>query len=192
MTNKIGYVTTKWFAQYIAKDTGTARAARARLRRCQTPAEALLISETHELNAQLREAVPKERIDAGRLALLAIVFSHLKLDSGKDRSSAKKAEDRKPPKLAHLMGRKVSKDGPRKLNELRFEALIRVARHGDLIAPMRRALSVLGKEIVCDSAELAQDLYYWTENTRTHWCFQYYDATSPETNPNPLPEESKQ
>lgn len=166
-----GAVCAGWWRQTFANDDGAARMVRARLRRCATPAEALTIEAVHDLNAQLRAA--GYRPGAERLALVAIVLAH-----------AAESGDRR---LAEVFGRRESKDGPRALSELRFEALVHTTDCVGLIAPLRRAMAIVRRTPVSVAA-LAADLYRWDQNVRIGWCFQYYGAsdavlTQRETNP---------
>ena len=154
----VGNVVTGWHKETFGREDGAARAARAKLRRCKSPAEALLVAETHKLNRRFHEIGQKP--DADQLALLAVVFSHLHDVQGK--------------KLAEQFGEMSAKDSPRKLSETRFQSLIRNRSHRELISPLRRCLGVLGKDLNCNGYRLATDLYYWTDKTRNDWCFQYF------------------
>ena len=156
-----GMVCAAWWRQTFADDDGAARAARARLRRCATPAEALTIESVHDLNAQLRAA--EYRPGADRLALVAIMLAYVS-EEGNHR-------------LAEAFGRRRLKDSPRLLSELRFQALVRITEQRELVAPLRRAMAVV-RGTPLRVAELAADLYFWNERTRIAWCFQYYDSSN--------------
>lgn len=156
----VGKAVVQWYRISLDKDDGQARTARARLRRCESPAETLAIAETHELNRLLKEHGYKP--SAAQLALVTTTFARLRgLEGGK---------------LAALFGSKSGLDGPRKLSELRFQALIHVRTHLELIVPLRRALAVLGPDQPCNGWALAQDLYFWNDSIRNNWCFQYFGA----------------
>ncbi len=165
--NRVGSIVTAWYAAVLDGGSGAARAARARLRRCQTPAEALALAETHELFSRLRTHDHGSTKRPDQLALLATTFAHLK--------------DIRGDALAITFGRKLSRDGPRQLSELRFQALIRASNHRELIRPLRRCLAVLGSKRACDGWRLAEDLYWWGERERNRWCFQYFGASPAET-----------
>ncbi|MDE0704376.1 MAG: type I-E CRISPR-associated protein Cse2/CasB [Rhodospirillaceae bacterium] len=154
----IGDVVVEWYGSALGRDDGGARAARARLRRCHSPVEALAIAETHELHKRLRENGARPTAD--QLALLATTFARLKGIHG--------------ARLAALFGKRESKDGPRPLSELRFQSLIRVRARSELIAPLRRSLGVLGSDPACNGRALAEDFYFWNERVRNTWCFQYF------------------
>lgn len=158
--NTVGGIVVAWYESSLGRNDGAARAARARLRRCESPVEAVVLAETYELNECLGEI--GERPGADRLALLATTFARLKGVRG--------------GKLATLFGKKPAKDGPRLLSELRFQSLVRVRSQRDLIVPLRRSLAVLGSDPACDGHALARDLYWWGENVRTKWCFEYFGA----------------
>ena len=156
--NTIGDVVVEWYNSALGRDDGGARAARARLRRCNSPVEALAISETHELGERLRA----NGASPDQLALLATTFARLKGTHG--------------DRLAALFGKQESRDARRPLSELRFQSLIRVRSHGELIVPLRRSLGVLGSDPACYGRALAEDLYFWNEQVRNRWCFQYFGA----------------
>jgi len=165
MTDRVTVENTviKWYWSSLGRDDGTARMTRARLKRCELPAEALAIEATHELNKMLRAIGKKPSSD--QLALLVVTFARLQL-----------AKDGQGEKIAVLFGRKSIKDGPRRLSDLRFQALIRIREHRDLITPLRRALGVLGADFACNGFALARDLYWWSDDVRNRWCYQYFAA----------------
>ena len=155
----LGAVCAHWWHRTFGGDYGPARTARARLRRCSTASETLTIDAVHDLNARLR--VKGRRPDADRLALIAIALAHVVEvgDLG----------------LAAEFGRRAGKDRPRALSEQRFQALIRTERHAELIVPLRRAMAIVRRARIA-LVPMADDLYYWSESTRTKWCFQYFGA----------------
>ena len=163
----IGSIVVGWHRSTLNQDDGAARATRARLKRCESPIEALAVEATHDLNKQLRNL--GEYPDADVLALLATVFARLKGTEGGD-------------ELAALFGKKRSgKDEARFLSELRFQSLIRIRSHRDLITPLRRSLAVLGSDPTCNGWKLAEDLYFWNRRVHNKWCFQYFGSELPES-----------
>ena len=166
-TGSPGATCARWWHQAFGGDDGPARTARARLRRCTTASEALTIDAVHDLNAQLR--AKGFRPDADQLTLIAIALAYVAAagDLG----------------LATEFGRRTGKDRSRALSEQRFQALIRTTRHAELVAPLRRAMTIVrGAHIAV--APMAADLYRWNEKTRTKWCYQYFGAAdaAPERN----------
>lgn len=157
-TGSPGAICAHWWHQALEGDDGLARRTRARLRRCTTASEALTIEAVHDLNARLREK--GFRPDADRLALITIALAHV-AEAGE-------------LGVAFEFGRRAGKDRPRTLSEQRFQALIRTTRPADLIAPLRRAMAILRRAPAV--TPMATDLYFWSENTRTQWCFQYFGA----------------
>ena len=146
----IGAAAAHWWRTALA-DTGPGRMTRARLRRCDTPAEALAVEATHTLHSALGGGM-KEQGD--RLALIAIALANV------SESHAKTAAER--------MGETVA--------PMRFQTLIRTEKPADLIRPLRRALAQI--EQSANVAALARDLFYWGEAVRNRWCFAYYGAAS--------------
>lgn len=165
----IGQEVVNWFNEHVNRDDGSARATRARLKRCNSAVEALAVSATHDLNGRLKELkeLSEYSPSADQLAAIAITFSHLKSINGKP--------------IAVAFGTKSGKDGPRKLSELRFQSLIRVQSHRELIASLRRAMAVLQPELSCNGWKLAEDIFWWGDDNRRRWCLQYFGAGIPET-----------
>ena len=162
----IGAIVVDWYRSSLDRDDGAARAARAQLRRCVSPAEALVVAETHDLDQMMK--VHGRVLRPDRLALLATTFCHLKGVRGE--------------RLATQFGRRSRKDGPRALSELRFQSLIRARSSRDLIVPLRRSLAALEGDPACDGRALAEDLFWWGESVRNSWCFEYFGAAFARTN----------
>ena len=162
----VGGVVVEWWRFSLGQDDGGARAARARLRRCDSPTEALAVSETHDLNRRLKGIGKTPTPD--HLALLTTTFAGLKGIDG--------------DKLATLFGKKKNRDGPPTLSELRFQSLIRLRSRRDLMVPLRRSIAVLGANPACDGRALAEDLYFWNDGVHNRWCFQYFGAEFAVTN----------
>ena len=163
---EIGKIVVAWHGRCMGRDDGAARSVRARLRRCSSPVEALAVAETLELNARLREH--GQTPTAGQLSLLATTFARLRSLDGE--------------RLASAFGARSAKDRPRRLSELRFQALIRIKSHRELMTPLRRAMAVLGSDLSCQGWNLAEDLYDWSDEVRSRWCFQYFGAEFAMTN----------
>lgn len=165
----IGAAAAHWWRTALA-DTGPGRMARARLRRCNTPVEALAVEATHNLHAALGGGMKRQ---GDRLALIAIALANIR------ESHAKPAAER--------MGDIVAEQKRPKVSPVRFQTLVRTGKPAELIRPLRRALAQIDQE--ANVAALARDLFYWGEATRNRWCFAYYGAasTAPETT-----EESKE
>jgi CRISPR system Cascade subunit CasB len=157
----VGGICHDWWRSYLNKDIGSGRTARAKLRRASTPAEVLATAEVHDLYAALGRNIAPDR-----LSLIAIALAQLEADG---------------ETAARRFGQKGGGDS-RVLSELRFQNLIRTTDPTALIIPLRRALAIIDKK--ANIRQLASDLYYWSENVRTRWCFDYYGATaaSPEFN----------
>lgn len=156
----IGNLAAAWWHNALS-DTGPGRMNRARLRRCETPAEALAIEATHSLHAALGGKLTHR---ADTLALIAVSLANLRENHGKT------APER--------MGDSLS--------ALRFQTLIRTENPGDLIRPLRRALAQI--DHAANVAALARDLYWWSEQTRARWAFAYYGAALPAVAPDLAPE----
>lgn len=145
----IGKAAYGWWLRSLGDD-GPGRTARAKLRACDTPAEALMIEATHALHAALGGALQNR---ADTLALVAVALANIRVSG--------------PKSAAARMGERLS--------ALRFQALIRSDTVG-LIRPLRRALMQI--QNTANVGLLARDLFYWSDKTRNDWCFAYYGAAS--------------
>ncbi len=154
----IGGTCLGWWQNHIHAETGAARAFAARLRRAASPAEVLSEEQVFELGAKLKLR------DPARLALIAQVLASVK-------------EHHSLP-VARAFGRK-SHDR-RHLSELRFRRILSAQGDAELSRALRRALPLVGAR--CDVARLGRDLFWWTEETRIEWCFQYFGAASDASN----------
>jgi len=156
MSENVNGSCQSWWAREISAETGPARKTRAELRRADTPLRALGVPAVHRLNAALSAAGCDLRHDPARLALIAVALAHI---------------NERGPKVARAFGT----GDPPALNPIRFNALIRATTPGALWRPLIRALAVI--KGVASPGALAADLFYWSEQTRTRWCFDYYGET---------------
>lgn len=157
MSEDVNSICQSWWAREINAETGKTRKSRAELRRADTPLKALGVPAVHRLNAALSAGGFELRHDPARLALIAVALAHIK-----ERS----------PKVARAFGM----GDPPALSPIRFNALIRATTFEALWRPLTRALAVIkGK---ANPGALAADIFYWSEQTRTRWCFDYYGETT--------------
>lgn len=143
-----GQIILGWWSVNIAdRQSGRARALAARLR-VASAVEVLCEPEVMDLARKLGGAPG----DAARLArlvrLLAEVRSHV------------------PQTLmARLGGQEPT------LSKLRFQRLMR-ARDEELDSALRQAIRLADES--CNVAALGESLFFWGENIRTKWCFEYF------------------
>ncbi len=156
MSEYVNSICQGWWAREISVDTGPARKTRAELRRADTALKALGVPVVHRLNAALAAGGFELRHNPARLALIAVALAHIK-ESG--------------PKVARAFGT----GDPPALSAIRFNALIRATTPEALWRPLTRALAVIGGK--ASPGALAADIFYWSEQTRTCWCFEYYGET---------------
>ena len=171
MTNtpSIAEVCKGWWDTCIAAETGSARRARAELRRAAGVTDALGVSATHELNRRLVRAehdLRKRRDGPDRLALIAVALAQVEQDR---RETA---------------AQRLGAGEPKTLSGVRFNALIRAKEPRRLMRPLVRALQVA--KGAANVRRLAADLYWWNDKTRTDWCFDYHGASDAR----PTPEEA--
>jgi len=133
-------------------------AARARLRRCRTPLDALLVPQTFSLMQRLGW-----RGDRGeRVAALAAVLAHVREDDTQ--------------RIARAIGRATLKDADTALlSEGRFRRLMTVRGADELQTAMTRLSAHLGGHV--NVTDLANSMLWWTDRTRANWAYGYYAAT---------------
>lgn len=153
MTDDKGAIIARWWAEHIHAETGAARALAARLRRADLTPEVLAHAEVIALAGALGLRDPK------RLALIAQTVAVVK-----DRGES----------LPRAFG--ATRNDRKALSELRFQRLLRADLDG-LRRGLRRALPMVDHR--CDVAALGRDLFYWGEDVRTRWCFDYFGGMAP-------------
>lgn len=155
-----GAVIRGWWGTHLAdrqadRQAGAARALAARLRRADR-VEALFEPAVQELAAALGSR------DADRIFGLVRVLAELR---GTDQAS-----------LPRLLGQ----GDPKTLSPSRFQALMR-ADGDDLTLRLVRAIRALGpaEGRRCAIAALGRDLWFWNDQTRARWAFEYFGASVP-------------
>ena len=161
MSEDVNGICQKWWAHEISAETGPARKTRAQLGRADSPLKALGVLAVHRLNTTLSANGFDLRQDPARLALIAVALAHVK---------------ERGPNVARAFGARAKPDDPPALSPIRFNALIRATTPEALWRPLTRALAVI--KGVANPGALAADLFYWSEPTRTRWCFDYYGETT--------------
>jgi len=164
----LGAAVLGWWATSINAETGTARKARAQLRRASSPAEVLAMEATHELHKRIAAADGGRDMSKGnsplRLAMIAATIAGV--DSSKTDRSVH---------LPVLFG-KTNGDN-RLLSELRFQRILRANDDWTLAVRLRRALPIVGRN--ANVAMLGNDLFHWGDTVKSRWCFDYFGAPPP-------------
>ena len=155
--DSIGKIALSWWKKLVASD-GAKRAARAKLRRCSTPNEALAIHETLDLYHQLKAAHGWVKDKSERVAIIAVVLAQVK--------------DNSPEPFAKALGRKTFGDKDSAvLSEARFRRLLQ-ADDDELMEQFRRAIRLLKNEANVES--IALTILNWGDGTRKRFIFDYY------------------
>lgn len=139
----------------------------AELRRCKTVDDIVLNSQAfHTLRKRL-VGTSWARADILRLAVVAGVLSHVRYVRFDAEGS-----------LPRVLGNKTKSDqASKEAVRLRFQRLIQHRTHDDVFRPMVRMLAYLEKERV-NVSSLAQDLYFWNDETRKQWAIAFYENLS--------------
>ena len=150
----------KWW-QELQKDPG----GRAELRRCGTVAEAAFCAPFHFLRRL--KGNPTREIDLNKLALISVVLSHVKEDSGVLSLGAQMGEPSGDKAL---------------VSDTRFRQLLR-AEESDFderLAELVRVVHQLGQRASID--RLGEDLWWWNDRTRRRWALDYYERAPKQKN----------
>ena len=137
------------------------RGERALLRRCRSLAEVVFTPTYH----RLRQAVARfGTVNDDSLALVAGLVARVKSDADDGRIAEQMATG-KP-------------DGSARVSGLRFRRLLKVQDTEELLSAMSRTIALLGDTVNLQS--LAQSVYWWNDQTRKKWAFDYYSKASDE------------
>lgn len=154
-----GAVILGWWGQNIGlRDSGSARALSARLRR-NTDVEILCEPAVQELARKLDLANVG---NAHRLLRLVRVLAEFRDNSGES--------------FAHRLG-----GSDPALSSARFQRLLR-AEGEELTTALVRAARMLGPAETrrCNIARLGEDLLFWSDRTRMRWSFDYFHVPAPQ------------
>lgn len=165
-----------------ADGRGGNRGGRARLRRADTPLEALLEAETQALiggvlaaqgGSHARSRAADVTLQT-RLAILAMALAQVDPNKKKDDASFAAMLGRTSE------GRHAGQDDRRRLSPARFGALLRAADDPEsLCRLLRRALKVSG-DAAFNVRKFVRDILAFDEDTRRDWTFEYYQTRRPE------------
>lgn len=150
-----------WWDEMRPREGGGDRGALARLRRCTTVAELMLLPETMALHRRLRAArrdLPEVALVAG---VLATVREHQPMQS---------------------VARQVGPADPEKpetalLKPLRFRRLMEAATPDERLLAFRRLVALADRSL--NVHDLAAALLHWTEERRQRWTYDYWNAGDP-------------
>lgn len=162
-TFKLSFVSNPEARETLIKwwqELDKARGERAALRRCHETAEVVFIPSFHRLRWGLSQFKPES------LAVIAGVIAHVK---NNDDSAHIAAQMAKP---------KTGSDTSR-VSELRFRRLLKIKDRDELLGAMIRIVRLLDENVNISS--LADSIYWWNENVRKDWAYEYYENASKET-----------
>jgi len=138
--------------------------ARAKLRRCRTPIEALALPATIDLMVRLGWGPPKhDQYDwyGERIAAAAMVLAHVR-------------EDNTQP-VARSLGRQPGRDEP-VLSSSRWERLCRAEGHENIATEFTRVVQMIGG--TGNVVDLLFAIRWWDDNTnhrvKQQWIYAYH------------------
>ena len=151
------------------KDLQSDPGARAKLRRCRTPIEALALPATIELMIRLGWKAPEQDHSdwfGERIAASAMVLAHVK-------------EDGTQP-VARSLGKQPGRDQP-VLSSSRWERLCRAEGHENIATEFTRIVQMIGG--TADVVDLVFAILYWDHNTnhriKQRWIYSYHGVDLP-------------
>ena len=156
-----GVVGLQWWRATFGRNDGSARKARAVLRRAVAPIDALVVPECHDLNHRWLDH--GFRSTPGQLVAVATILAHVQRDGHRP--------------IAAVFGEHVDRGSRPRLSQRRFDSLVRTESHDELMTPMRRAIACIGNAAV-SVEQLARDVYRWGPPVAGRWCYQFYGENS--------------
>src|SRR6202048_2746177 len=143
--------------------------ARAKLRRCLTPIEALARPETIDLMVRLGWEPPEQdHYDwfGERIAAAAMVLAHVREDDAQA--------------VARSLGRQPGRDQP-VLSSSRWERLCRAEGHENIATEFTRIVQMIGG--TADVVDLVSAILSWDHNTnhrtKQQWIYAYHGIRMP-------------
>ena len=144
----------KWWSD-LQNDFGS----RATLKRCKNATSVIFEQSYHDLYRRIAKTDSVNTEEANRLAIICGIISHV-------------TENDVSRKIADQMS---SSNNKRVLSDLRFRRLLEYERN-ELYIPMIRIVHMLNKKINLN--DLIYDIFYWGDEIRKRWCFDYYSNLS--------------
>jgi CRISPR system Cascade subunit CasB len=143
------------------------RAALARLRRCATPAEAMVEEGTLALFRRLGLGATDQHC-LSRVALIAMVLAQVRADAEPD------AAGFRPPAVRAVGRQTLEDEDSARMSVLRFRRLLAARDDAELAQQMRRLAALADGRI--NVGDLAASLAFWGDKVRQRWTFEYYAA----------------
>lgn len=142
------------------------RADRAELRRASSPAEVVLCTGYHRLLGELSGAgYPVDSARAAGIAVVAAIAAHVETNAPSGSFARQMAEPAGAQRGARVSG-------------LRFRRLLAVPDRADLLPMLIRAIRLTGGR--ADLVALARSAYFWGDEVRKRWAYDYYEAAPKE------------
>lgn len=167
----------EWWKDYFGPPDGDA-AARAKLRRCHSAADAARVDAAIDLTRRLGAArfeSPRECARAEAVLNLARVLAHVRADDPRQRPMQAAGWKKFPG------SRRESDAGDDRpsLSEARFRRLLETGAGEEQATAFIRLVELLGESV--NVAELARDFLDWSDEyrrdrVRMRWAFDYYNA----------------
>lgn len=168
---------------------GDNRGDRAALKKCRSLTEVVFVPSYHQLYQDITD-VGREAVEAKvikwpwaslegrireRLPMIASLTALVNPESLESGTEASEQSLRLPCQMGTV---RVSGGGP-VVSDLRFRRLLKCRTPEELYPALRRVIGLLDNK--ADIMSLAQSVFYWSEDMRKEWAYDYYASDSQQT-----------
>lgn len=192
-TSGWGQILAKWH-ESLEEDRGE----RSALRSSTSPLDVVFVPAYHRLFRDLADhaklAIEQGKIDQDWRDVRSLLLDRLPIIAGlvsliKWIPRVDEAVGRESYTVARKMGQPRPGDERPRLSGLRFRRLLKCREPEALYTGLRRAIRMLQKGVDKKEADekeadiylLVDDVFYWSEERRKQWAYDYYAAAPPKT-----------
>ena len=136
-------------------------AARAELRRAQTPLDVAQVGFYHVLIRRLREAgYGVNSYSSDRVAVAAALIARIRYHNGRSPFAKQMAELRRGTPL---------------ISKVRLKRILAAEENEDVVRELSSAIRIIGER--ANIIDLADGVVNWNDRTRRDWLYKYYGNT---------------
>ncbi len=182
-TSQWGVILAGWH-QSLEVDRG----GRSALRSCSAPLDVVFVPAYHRLFHELSEhgktAIEEGKIDQNWISIERRLFERLPVIAGLVALVGRAPELGDHPgsqwsTTARQMGQTNPSEEHPPVSGLRFRRLLKCRDPEALYPALRRIIRLLRNE--ADICRLADDVFYWSEERRKRWAYDYYASAPTKT-----------
>lgn len=143
------------------KDLARHTAARAELRRAQTPLDVARIGYFHVLISRLREADYNVNLyNSDAVAIAAALVARIRYYNGRSTFAKQMSEKRRGTPL---------------ISKMRLKRILDAEEHEDIVRELSSAIRIMGER--ANILDLADGIVNWNDRVRRDWLYRYYGNT---------------